>query len=168
MSRRQVGGRDRHSEMVGYRPLWHGALTCGDRRRPTQEVGESHPQQDVKGDTRPGAWGWRGPSAPRRSWTPAPASRARERHVHCRRWTPRGERETHTRSGDGWLQPRSGEEDKQWRRELAQDTRVRTLHAHVEVGWGEACAHHEGRGRHEQGHTQAPSAPSLCPPPGLG
>lgn len=49
-----VWGGDRHPEMVGYRPGWHGPLTGGDRRRPTPEWGVT--QQGVTGDTRIGAW----------------------------------------------------------------------------------------------------------------
>lgn len=131
------------------------------------------PAAGCEGDTHTGAWGQRGPSAPRRSWTPAQASRARERRALQATDTQSGERNTHTPGvGDRWLHPRLGEEDKQRRRELAQDTHVHTLRARAEVWWGDVCAHQKGRGRHEQGHTQPPEpctqsspAPSLSVPP---
>lgn len=51
------------------------------------------------------------------------------------------ERDTHTPGvGDRWLHPRLGEEDQAAEKELAQDTRVHPLRAHVEWG-GEVCAH---------------------------
>lgn len=84
---------------------------------------------------------------------------------------PRGERDTHTPGvGDRWLHPRLGEEDKQQRRELAQDTRVHTLRAHVEVGWGEVCAHQKAdrsRGTHTVPRTMDTELTctfSLCVP----
>ena len=90
------------------------------------------------------------------------ASRPRERHMHCRRWTPREGRGAHTRSGDGWRQPRAGEEGGR-----AGHTCLYTACAR---GGGERRAHTtRGEADMSRGTHRPPlHLLCLCPPPGLG
>lgn len=151
MSRRQMGGETDTQKWWGMTTMAWGTHLWGQKETHTGGGGVT-PAAGCEGRHPPWGMGMERPLC-------APASRPRERHVHCRRWTPRGGRGMHTRSGDGWLQPRAGEEDEQRRREVAQDTRVCTLRAHTTGGEADMS-----RGTHRPPlHLLC-----LCPPPGLG
>lgn len=156
-----VAGRDRHSEMVGYDHNGMGH-SLGDRRRPTQEVGESHPQQDVKGDTRPGAWGWRGPSV-----HPGIQNQGETRALQ-EMDTQRGERDTPGVETGGcspdWERKTSNGEGR-WHR-----THVSVHCVHTRRWGGERRAHTtRGEADMSRGTHRPPlHLLCLCPPPGLG
>lgn len=151
------------------------SLTCRDRKRPTQKVGESHPATkktpalghgDREALPHPGEAG----RPPRH---PEPG-----RDVHCRRRTPRGGRGTYTHQEwetggctPDWERKTSNGEGS-WHR-----THMSTHCMHVQRCGGETCVHTRrgeadmSRGTHSppnHAHRAHLHLLCLCPPPGLG